>query len=379
MDCSLAGVCGGCILRHLPPEEYRRYKTNCVKQVLQSITRQEFSFDDPVFIADGTRRRASLAFQCAGGQTVLGFNSLQSSKINPIENCLLLTPKINQNLTFLQQLAADICAVRITKKLKKGKFETIGVTRGDIWITQAENGLDVVLEFQPGLNLELRQLIFEKVQANPDIIRISHREKADDLPETIMEKSRPHLMIAGRDVYIPAATFLQPSAAGEQVLINTVLKYLGNTSGKIADLFCGVGTFSYALAAKPGNKVVAADSSAALLQGFQESVNRQMIPNIEIINRNLFKYPLAEKELACFNAVVFDPPRAGAKEQAKALAALPAEQKPEKLIAVSCNPSTFARDAEILQNGGFVLKKITIVDQFIYSRHSELVALFVRE
>lgn len=379
MDCNLAGICGGCALRGMPPEEYRQYKISCVKQALQSITRQDFSYDEPVFIADGGRRRASLAFRYGKGQIVLGFNSLRSNAVNQVENCPLLTARINRNLPFLRQVAAEICRIKITQKIKKGKNAPVAVRSGDVFITEADNGLDVVLEFLPGLNLEMRQLIFEAVLPNPDIVRLSYRGGPEEEPETIMEKSRPHIQIAGRDVYIPAGTFLQPSKAGEKALIDLVLRYLGGSGGKIADLFCGVGTFSYPLAADIANKITAVDSSAALLRGFQESVNRQMIPNIEIVTRNLFKYPLAGKELAPFNAVVFDPPRAGAKEQVRALAALPAGSGPEKVVAVSCNPSAFARDAEILQNGGYCLQKVTIVDQFVYSRHSELVAVFVRE
>ena len=96
-----------------------------------------------------------------------------------------------------------------------------------------------------------------------------------------------------------------------------VLKYLGKTSGKIADLFCGVGTFSYPLAQKPGNRVLAVDASKELLEGFKNSVNRQMIANIEIVCRNLFKYPLEGAELEGLAAVVFDPPRAGGKTAAE--------------------------------------------------------------
>ena len=103
-----------------------------------------------------------------------------------------------------------------------------------------------------------------------------------------------------------------------------------------------------------------------------------MLNNIEIETKNLFKYPLDTNELAGFKAVVFDPPRAGAEAQAKELAKLEKTIRPEKVIAVSCNPQSFVRDANILTNGGYVLQEITLVDQFIYSNHSELVALFTK-
>ena len=246
-----------------------------------------------------------------------------------------------------------------------------------------------MLEFDRPLNLELREIIFERVSAAADVVRVSHRFAPDRPAETILEKGRPYIEAGGVGVFIPAGTFLQPSKEGQAALTALVLKYLGKTSGKIADLFCGVGTFSYPLAQKPGNRVLAVDASKELLEGFKNSVNRQMIANIEIVCRNLFKYPLEGAELEELAAVVFDPPRAGAKEQAARLAALPAGKRPRKLmetaakpskvIAVSCNPETFARDAEILQNGGYRLCEVTPVDQFVYTSHCELVALFVDE
>ena len=172
---------------------------------------------------------------------------------------------------------------------------------------------------------------------------------------------------------------MQPSLESETALLALVLKYLGATRGKIADLFCGVGTFSYPLSALPDTKILAVDSSVSLLNGFRRSVNKNMIPNIEIIAKNLFKYPLDTAELKGLKAVVFDPPRAGAEAQVKQLAALPESGRPEKIIAVSCNPHSFVRDANILLSGGYQLQEVTIVDQFVYSNHSELVALFTKQ
>jgi len=373
MDCSLSGVCGGCSLRHLSLIDYQNRKIDALKRTLQSITR----LSPPVFISDGTRRRASMAFLRSKGKVILGFNSYQSSEVVPVAECMLLTPRINRNLPMLGDLVEKICRTKIIVKDKKKKETFVYIERGDLWITDADNGLDIVLEFPQDLNLDLRQIIFEEAHNNDEIIRISHRHSVHQQPETVMEKAKPYLNIAGFDVYIPAGTFLQPSKKGEQALIDLVLKYLGNTNGRIADLFCGVGTFSYALAKNIQNKVTAVDSSGVLLSGFQESINRQMVPNIEILNKNLFKYPLEGKELQGFSAIVFDPPRAGAKEQCYKIAELPREQKPPKIIAVSCNPHSFVRDANILISGGYVLEEVTLVDQFIYSAHSELVALFV--
>lgn len=380
MDCSLASVCGGCSLRHLDEKEYRQRKCAVVQKALQSITRQDFVFSEPVFIKEGCRRRASFAFRRAGGGIVLGFNAYRSNEIVDLPGCPQLTPALNRGLEFFRGLLSELCRVPLTvKEGRKGRAKTVYVEKGDLWLTEADNGLDALLEFDRPLNLELREIIFERVSAAADVVRVSHRFAPDRPAETILEKGRPYIEAGGVGVFIPAGTFLQPSKEGQAALTALVLKYLGKTSGKIADLFCGVGTFSYPLAQKPGNRVLAVDASKELLEGFKNSVNRQMIANIEIVCRNLFKYPLEGAELEGLAAVVFDPPRAGAKEQAARLAALPAGKRPRKLIAVSCNPETFARDAEILQNGGYRLCEVTPVDQFVYTSHCELVALFVDE
>ncbi len=377
MDCSLAGICGGCSLLCAEEEEYRRNKCSLVTKALQSVTRQDFSFAAPVFIPVGCRRRASFTFRRKKGGVELGFNAFRSNDIMDVSFCPQMTPAINRGLVFFRTLLPELCRMPlITRDSRKNKHRTVYIDRGDLWLTEAENGLDALLEFDCPLNLELREILFERILPENGIIRISHRCRPDAPVEKIIEKVRPYVSAAGSYIYIPAGTFLQPSREGQEALTSLVLKYLDDISGKIADLFCGGGTFSCPLAQKARTTVLSVDSSKELLTAFKDSINRQMIPNIEIINRNLFKYPLEKSELEEFAAVVFDPPRAGAKEQAARLAAQPAGKRPFRLVAVSCNPSTFARDANILQAGGYLLREVTMVDQFVYTPHAELVARF---
>ena len=375
MSCSFSSICGGCSFRDLTLQEYRQQKVKQVQNVLQLITRRNFSFSEPIFAADGTRRRAAFTFARHKGNLVLGFNAAKSHEIVDINACSLLTSEINSALPTIRDLLQKITSTEIISGKRKSRKVSC-IDKGDVWVTQAENGLDLVLEFDCEINLDIRQIIFEVMSNQDSIIRVSHRKNFGTAAETLIEKIKPYISVAGRNVYIPAGTFLQPSKDGEQALIGLVLKYLDGISGNIADLFCGVGTFSYAISQLDGCRVTAVDSSAPLLSGFRDSLNRQMISNVEILNRNLFKYPLTGKELAVFDAIVFDPPRAGAKEQVRAIAELPTTSKPQKIVAVSCNPDTFVRDAEILNSGGYELVEVTVVDQFIYSPHCELVALF---
>lgn len=375
-ECRYDDICGGCVYRNLEQSEYRKQKILTLKNTLQPLSGQNFVFEEPVFVDDGCRRRANMTFCRQKNGVCLGFNARHSSEIADIENCVMLTKEINSAQPFVRSLLEDICAIKFLIPSKKKKISYGNVSTGDIWITQTENGLDLLLEFSSPINLEMRELMFEKIYQQDNVVRISHRQNVNDEPETIIEKAKPFITIGDCQVFVPAGTFLQPSKQGEQALVSLVNKYLGDCTGKIADLFCGVGTFSYSLANKKGVKISASDANEELLKSFRLSLNKNMITNVEIINRNLFKYPLAGEELKGLSAVVFDPPRAGAKEQVRAVVDLPFEERPQKIVAVSCNPATFVRDAQILIPGGYKLEKLTMVDQFVYSDHCELVALF---
>ena len=375
-SCGVENLCGGCPLRHLSKAEYQSTKAEKINAILKGIKLENLPLSQPIFIGDETRRRATFAFNFAKGKMVLGFNAYHSNELVDCGNCLLLRSEIRQALPKLKNLLADLCAEPFVSKQGK-KTVSVKLTKGDLAITLADNGLDVVIELPQMPELNHRMIISEHLSSLPDVIRVSWRRRVDDKPEVIVEKLAPQIKIGSVAVYIPAGTFLQPSQQGEQALISQVLEYLGEDRGKIADLFCGVGTFSYHLSALKGNSITSIDSSADLLEGFQRSVNRNMISNITIKAKNLFKYPLDEQELKDFDIVVFDPPRAGAKAQVEKLANMGAIG-PHKIIAVSCNPETFVRDANILLSGGWNLQNLRMVDQFIYSDHSEIVALFTK-
>ncbi len=376
MSCPYQEICGGCRYRNMPEDEYRSRKEQNFKKIMAGLRQKDIAYGKPVFIGDNVRRRASMAFSCRKGKLVLGFNQSRSSELVDVAACCLLTPRLNANLANIRSLLEELCASPLAssnaKKVRKNNPQYI--SGGDVWLCEADNGIDIVLEFAGTPSLDHRMIVSEKAQQYPDIIRISHREKTDYAAEPLIEKTRPLVKMGKYDVYIPAGTFLQPSKAGEQALVSLVMKYLNGTEGKIADLFCGVGTFSYPLAENKNNKILAADSSAALLDGFRRSLNKNQISNVEVVSKNLFKYPLDEKELADCRAVIFDPPRAGAAAQTAQIAAF--ANKPEKLIAVSCNPHSFVNDANTLIAAGYHLREVTLVDQFAFSEHSELVACF---
>lgn len=374
MNCQQQNLCGGCTLRHLSEEEYRNQKNTAFKKLIAAVNQDNLNIAPAIFIADGSRRRVEFTFAYHKGSLLFGFNAAQSHRIIPIAECLSLTATINRSLPAITDFLRSLGHLQTSIK-QKNKRQSIKFAGGKIFITEADNGLDIVLETDFPLTLELRIAISELVAANPQIIRFSVGAKNLN-PETIVIVSNPYITVGGKTVAIPPATFLQPSVAGQNALIETVMKYVGDDSGKIADLFCGIGTFSYPLSHNLKNKITAIDSSEELLRDFQKNVNNLMIPNIQIIRRNLFKYPLTGDELKGFAVIVFDPPRAGASAQTAAIAQMPEADKPQKIIAISCNPYTFINDANTLLGGGYVVTEITPVDQFVYTNHLELVALF---
>lgn len=374
MGCKYQTICGGCPLRHLDHAEYKKYKSDKFSKILSNINQSNIKIGDPVFIDDGHRRRAELAFQYRSKNLTLGFNVSKSHEIIDIDSCPALSENICTALSYIKDFLHRFCAIKQTVKLK-GKIQNFSISRGDICITEAENGLDILLSIDRELCLEHRLEICDFINSDNNIIRISVLVKSG-ITETIAEKAKPFILIGEREVFIPSGTFLQASKEGELALIDLVEHYIGNTSGMIADLFCGVGTFSYPLSKNIKNKITSIDSSEELLNGFRQTINKLMIPNIKIVRRNLFKYPLDCNELKQFEVVVFDPPRAGAAAQVKQISLMNDMDKPQKIVAISCNPHTFVNDANTLISSGYNISEITMVDQFVRTDHIELVALF---
>jgi 23S rRNA (uracil1939-C5)-methyltransferase len=202
---------------------------------------------------------------------------------------------------------------------------------------------------------------------NADLARLSSGMR----PEIALQRRAPRVTLTGVAVIPPPDGFLQASLAGEQALVGLVRQGVGQAD-KVADLFAGVGTFSFAL--DGGAEVLAVEGAADQAEALISARNAARRSRIEVQVRDLERRPMAVDELASFGAVIFDPPRAGANIQAAALAA----SAVPRVVAVSCNPATFARDALALAQGGYRLLTVTPVDQFPWSRHLELVASFQR-
>jgi 23S rRNA (uracil1939-C5)-methyltransferase len=230
-------------------------------------------------------------------------------------------------------------------------------------VTQLRAGLDVSLDW--------------KKPRKPDVL-FALAEFARDLQlarlswngEPVAVARAPYLKIGDHTVLLPVEPFLQPTAEGEAILQSLVREGVEG-AGHIADLFAGCGTF--ALSLDETCSVVAVESNAAMMEALGNAANEKS-SKVAVEIRDLFRRPLLAAELHRFDAVILDPPRPGAKRQAEQLA----RADVRKIVYVSCNPSSFARDARIICDGGYVLQRVVPVDQFLWSAHVELVAFFDR-
>jgi 23S rRNA (uracil1939-C5)-methyltransferase len=354
--CPHFGACGGCALQHLADDAYRRTKETQVAAALaqHGLVPEETA---PLRrIAPGTRRRARFAVQHPrAGAAVIGFNARASHRLVDLRVCAVLHPAITALLAPLRALAPRLWP--------RGASGAATATHGD-------TGVDLLLDLPAPPDLAALEALagFAEVQ---DLARLSWRtpDSSDPTPSAIRRK--PRVVLSGVAVDLPADAFLQASAEAEAVLVAEVRAGLGEAR-HVADLFAGLGTFSFALASRAAVHAVEGSRVAAL--ALAAAARQAGMPRIDSESRDLEARPLLAGELERFDAVVFDPPRAGARAQCAELA----RSSVRRIVAVSCNPATFARDARLLVDGGYRLGRIQPIDQFVWSPHVELVARFER-
>jgi 23S rRNA (uracil1939-C5)-methyltransferase len=337
--------CGGCQLQHLDDAAYAgfvadRVRTALAAQDLASAIRPT------ILSPPNTRRRATLHAE----RGLVGFTEGKSHRIVDLRECHILHPA----------LLALVAPLRgLMQRLKpKG--------RAELHLTLADQGPDLLITATLPSGLAAAEALTTFAQTH-GLARIS----VDDGygPETRWEPEPVTITLGGLPVPLPPAAFLQATTEGETALVTAVLE---GTAGAatVADLFAGLGTFALAL---PG-RVYAAEGARDALLALKAAAARAQRP-VFAEHRDLFRRPLIAAELDRFEAVVLDPPRAGAREQ---VAQLAAARRLGALAYVSCNPASFARDARALTDGGWRLDWVQPVGQFRWSTHAELAAKFSR-
>jgi 23S rRNA (uracil1939-C5)-methyltransferase len=348
--CTWYGTCGGCAVQNLRLDAYLAWKRGLVVDALANAHVE--AIVQPVIDAHGEGRRR-VVFHArfpSHGRPEVGFMQARAHDIVAIDDCPLFAPPLAGALDAARAIATPLAS--IGKPL-------------DIAITATAAGLDVDLRGCGDLDFALTQKLIALAAAH-DLARLSNHGV------TLIERRQPHVRIGRADVVLPPGAFLQATAAGEKALSDLVLAETGSAK-RVADLYSGVGTFALRLAATA--EVHAVENDAAALAALARAAHAtQGLRRVTTEKRDLARRPLLRAELAEFDCVVFDPPRAGAESQARELAG----SDVPLVIAVSCNAQTFARDAKILVGGGYRLERVTPVDQFRHSAHVETVAAFGR-
>ena len=344
--------CGGCQLQHVSDAAYGAFVTDRIVRALAHAGILAPSPNPLALSPPRSRRRASLRAVRRGGVLTLGFNAEGSHRIIDIIQCEVLTPQLFALLAPLRKLLNGF--------VKEG--QGAGIT-----LTATDTGVDVLLANVAADRIDAITRL-TRFAADHDLARLC--VEGVDGVETVALARQPLLSFGGTIVAAPPAPFLQATREGEAALVAAVTDAVGKAK-RVADLFCGLGTFALPLAETA--RVVAADAAGPTVAALEAAVRQTGRP-VVTQHRDLFRRPMTAAELAAFDAVVFDPPRAGAQAQATQIAA----SKVPIVVAVSCNPSTFARDAAILVEGGYRLDRLWPVAQFRWSTHVELVARFGR-
>lgn len=349
------GDCGGCSLQHWATGPYLDWKR---EQVRLALAREgvETEIEATVAVPPGTRRRVALHARRGGdGRVVLGFKARKSWRLVEVTACPVADPRLVAAFPALARVA--------------GAFLEHPKSAPTLHVTATLTGLDVdvtgVERRSGGLSGDAQMRAIEAAAA-AGLARLSLAG------ETLMMERQPTVAFGPATVPLPAGGFLQAVPEAEAAMVGRAVEAVRGAK-KIADLFCGAGTFTFLLATVA--PVLAADGSAAGIAALKAGIGSG--PGMKSITaeaRDLFRRPLAPYDLRGCDAVVLDPPRAGALEQTRQLPGT----KASVVVGVSCNPVTFARDARILIDAGFRLERVTPVDQFLWSAHVELVGVFRR-
>jgi 23S rRNA (uracil1939-C5)-methyltransferase len=347
--CSHAKTCGGCLMQHASDAFVADWKLGIVKGALagQGL---ESTFRPILTSPPKSRRRATIAARRTKNGALMGFHARASDMLVNVPNCQLLHPDLMATFPGLEALV----------KIGGSRSGEVSLT-----VTRSLAGADVMVvggkELDSSLLLELA-----RATETHGFARLTWNG------ETVALRTAPMQRFGKALVAPPPGAFLQATAEGELALLRSVAMAIG-PARKIVDLFAGVGTFALPLAERA--EVHAVEGDAAMMAALEKGANNaQGLKRVTVETRDLFRRPLEPDEFKGVEAVVIDPPRAGAEAQMAVLA----KSEVPVIAAVSCNPISFARDAKVLIAGGYRLDWVQVVDQFRWSAHVELVARFTR-
>lgn len=345
--------CGGCKLQHLDQETYRSFVQERVSNALEGQGLSAETIHAPFISSPKSRIRASLRAAKIGKDLKLGFSGAGSHRIIDLHQCDILHPDL---FALIEPLRSFLNTV----SHKKHDF--------NIEMTLVDQGVDLTIKNFEANGLEAFERLSEFAQTT-GLARLSIDSGFG--PETQWEPEPVTVTFNGISVAFPHGAFLQPTLDGKNALVSHMQEVIGDAK-LVADLFSGLGTF--ALNLEQDRKVYAAEASRDAI-GALKTVSNTSKRQIFTEHRDLFRRPLSSDELNRFQAIILDPPRAGARDQISQLA----QSDVKKICYISCNPASFARDAKTLCEAGYKLKQVWPVGQFLWSTHVELVSHFERD
>lgn len=343
-------ACGGCSLQHFGDAPYQAFKRDLVAGALRSKGLSP-EVSPLVACTTGQRRRAVFSGRRTENGLLMGFNRAETNHIVSIEECPITTASIMTHLGSIRKIANELAT---------------GSQSFRLTVTATMTGLDIAADGLKTLSDKQRRKTIETVLGLKGIARVTANG------EILVEPQKPLVDFGGVLVAPPPGAFLQATQQAEEVMAALVLSHVGKAK-RVADLFAGCGTFALRLARN--FQVHAVENEDKSLRALDQAARgTQGLKPVKVERRDLFRRPLMPQELKSFDAVVFDPPRAGAEAQVREIV----RSTVKKVVAVSCNPVTLSRDLRILVDGGFAIRSVTPVDQFLWSSHVEAVALLER-
>ena len=353
--CPVAHDCGGCQFQHMQDEAYAKLKDNTVKAALNRAEIEANSWRPMMRSHAHSRRRVRFGFRRTASELIIGLHArLSDHLVKPI-GCMTIDKTI---LHVRDQLAETLSSLLPT-----------GMT-GEMQLTKLDRGIDVFLNVNDPLSPNLLAEMGQVASQSADIVRFSLAvDGAADLP--LYAPELPILSWPGAKIAPPPNSFLQATLSGEMALQEGVREIAEGTI-HIVDLFCGSGTLSLPLL-DGHRQIYAADNAGPALQAYRDAADASgRGGQLTIDTRNLFQAPMTAEQLSHADLIILDPPRSGAKDQIDTIA----KSGVPKIAYVSCNPSSFAKEAAELISAGYRLDWCQPIDQFYLASHVELIAQF---
>lgn len=368
--CRHFAQCGGCQLQQLDEQSLAEFVESRVANASTSQGLGVEHMAPPHLSPPGTRRRASLRAESSQGRVVIGYREARSHRVVELAECPVLVPELTALLPVLRKLLIRLgqrAEGGTGKKPRKGKHAHAKLA-ADVELTLVDQGVDLGIKGLAAEGLAAAELLLDFARDH-GLARLTMDGGYG--PETVWEPEPATVTLSGVAVPFPPGAFLQATLDGEQALVGAAREWLAGCA-TIADLFAGLGTFAFALAG-PQTRVLAVEAARDAHLACKAAAARVQAP-VHGLHRDLFRNPLLPDELNRFAGVVLDPPRAGAREQVERLG----DSTVERIVYISCNPSSWSRDAALLIEAGWRLAEVRPVGQFRWSTHVELASLFVR-